>query len=61
MLEFDSNAVVRSGAASMLGACLAAALLVAGCGQKGPLTLAKPAPQSTVSAPAAPASAAAKP
>jgi predicted small lipoprotein YifL len=61
MPEFASNAVIRSGAASMLGTCLAAALLVAGCGQKGPLTLAKPAPQTAVSAPDAPASAAAKP
>jgi predicted small lipoprotein YifL len=61
MPEFASHAVVRSGAASMLGTCIAAALLVAGCGQKGPLTLAKPAPQSAVSAPAASAPAAAKP
>jgi predicted small lipoprotein YifL len=55
MLQRHSSVAARFAAAGIVGIVLAAAGLLTGCGQKGPLTLPKPAP-AAASAPASAAS-----
>ncbi|MEP7056233.1 MAG: lipoprotein [Caldimonas sp.] len=61
MLRVVASVVVRRRVALALGACAATSVLLAGCGQKGPLVLVRPlaaaSAASASAAPTAPASA----